>query len=125
GDHTRSQANTLAVHSAARPGWSITALGIVVLAALYCGSALLGVRLQFEATHATPIWLPSGIALAALLLFGPRLGAGVFLGAFLANLADILLKSKAPTPLGLGALVPYFAEHLGQVGSSAAIGVGN
>ena len=58
-------------------------------------------------------------------MFGRRLGAGVFLGAFLANLADFFVKSRTATPLGPADLLPYFAAHIGQVGASAAIGVGN
>ena len=33
----------------------------------------------------TLVWAPSGIALAALLVFGRRMALGVFAGAFLAN----------------------------------------
>ncbi|MGH7126599.1 MAG: MASE1 domain-containing protein, partial [Stellaceae bacterium] len=109
----------------AEPRPAIAALGILLLAAVYYAAARLGLHLQFEATQATPIWPPSGIALAALLVFGRRLGAGVFFGAFLANLVDFLVKAKTSTPLGAGDLVPYFAGHIGQVGASAAIGVGN
>ena len=101
------------------------ALGIVLLGAIYYLAARLGLQLQFQATQATPIWPPSGIALAALLLFGRRLSAGVFLGAFFANLADFFLKSKTATPLGASDLLPYFSQHIGQVGASAGIGVGN
>jgi len=96
-----------------------------VLAAIYYGAARLGLQLQFEATQATAIWPPSGIALAAILLFGPRLCAGVFLGAFLANLMDFYVKSKTALPLGVDGLVSYFAAHPGQVAASAAIGIGN
>jgi integral membrane sensor domain MASE1 len=38
---------------------------------------------------ATAVWLPSGIALAALLLAGDRVWPGVWLGAFLANVWDV------------------------------------
>ncbi|MBT9311682.1 MASE1 domain-containing protein [Leptothoe kymatousa] len=43
--------------------------------------------LNIEAT-ASPLWPPAGIALAALLLGGPKLWLGVALGAFWASLAD-------------------------------------
>ena len=104
---------------------AITVVGIALLAAVYYAAARVGLQLQFEASQATPIWPPSGIALAALLLFGQRLGSGVFVGAFLANLVDFFLKARPGTPLGAGDVIHYFAEHLGQVGASAAIGVGN
>ncbi len=35
----------------------------------------------------TPLWLPTGIALGALLLFGTRVWPGITIGAFLANIA--------------------------------------
>lgn len=43
---------------------------------------------------ATAIWPPSGLALAALYLFGKRLWPGVWLGAFLANFADYVLGAN-------------------------------
>lgn len=62
-------------------------LGIAVLVAgAYFIAAKLGLRLAFVHPSATPVWPPTGIALAALLLLGYRAAAGVFLGAFLANL---------------------------------------
>jgi PAS domain S-box-containing protein len=111
--------------SGREPQPAIAALGIVLLAAIYYGSARLGLQLQFDDTQATAIWPPSGIALAVLLLFGPRLCGGVFLGAFLANLMDFYVKSKTPMPLEIGGLVSHFAEHIEQIGASAAIGIGN
>src|SRR4051812_8603996 len=84
--------------------------GTLVLAAAYYACARLGLQLQFETTQASPIWPPSGLAFAALLVFGPRLAAGVFLGAFLANLTEFTHKAS---PL---------ADALA---ASAAIGAGN
>jgi PAS domain S-box-containing protein len=56
------------------------------LAALYFVSATLGLRLAFSNASATAVWPPTGIALAAVLLFGYRVSPGIFLGALLANL---------------------------------------
>jgi signal transduction histidine kinase len=58
---------------------------VFALAALYFGAAKLGLSLAFEAEQVSVVWPPSGIALAALLLFGYRLWPGIALGAFLAN----------------------------------------
>ncbi|MEZ0374527.1 MAG: MASE1 domain-containing protein, partial [Candidatus Sericytochromatia bacterium] len=60
-------------------------LRVGLLAVLYFFAARLGLLLAFENTNASPVWAPSGLALAALLLYGGRLWPGVFLGAFLAN----------------------------------------
>ena len=97
----------------------------LLLAAIYYASARLGLKLQFEQTQATPVWPPSGIAFAALLLFGPRIGGGVFLGAFLANLVDFYVKSKTPLPFSGANLLRHIADHPEHVAVSAMIGVGN
>lgn len=56
------------------------------LAVVYFGAAKLGLRLAYVNPSATAVWAPTGIALAAFLIFGFRIWPGIFLGAFLANL---------------------------------------
>ena len=97
----------------------------LLLAVIYYAAARLGLQLQFEATQATPIWPASGIALAALILLGPRLAPGVFLGAFAANLADFFLKSGATAAIDSGGVLQHFLSHPTEIAMSAAIGVGN
>lgn len=58
----------------------------LILAAAYVAAARLGLQLAVPPGVATPVWAPTGISLAALLLFGPRVWPGVALGAFVANL---------------------------------------
>jgi integral membrane sensor domain MASE1 len=58
---------------------------VVCLAAAYYGAAKLGLSLAFATPSVTAVWPPTGIALAALVLWGYRLWPGVALGAFLAN----------------------------------------
>src|SRR5438067_9330118 len=58
---------------------------LVAVAAVYYGAAKLGLTLAFEAPSVTAIWPPTGIALAAIVLWGYRMWPGVALGAFLAN----------------------------------------
>jgi phosphoserine phosphatase RsbU/P len=60
-------------------------LGILVVATLYYVGARTGFLLSLSKGNASPVWLPSGISLAALLLGGSRLWPGIWLGAFLAN----------------------------------------
>ena len=57
------------------------------LAAAYFLTAKLALLAAIPPGYATAVWPPSGIALAALLLFGKRLWPGVFLGAALVNVA--------------------------------------
>ncbi|WP_432187950.1 MASE1 domain-containing protein [Streptomyces sp. Tue6028] len=63
----------------------VLALEICVVAALYYGSARLGLAQQLVRSQVTPLWPPTGIALASLLLRGPLVWPGIMLGAFLAN----------------------------------------
>src|SRR3989475_133676 len=66
---------------------SVKALrNVLILAAVYFAAAKLGLRLALYHPSATPVWPPTGIALASMLLLGYRAGPGIFLGAFLANL---------------------------------------
>jgi integral membrane sensor domain MASE1 len=65
--------------------WKIYAAKIAGLAVAYYGAAKLGLDLAFETSTVTAVWPPTGIALAALVLWGYRLWPGVALGAFLAN----------------------------------------
>ncbi|POX46911.1 hypothetical protein C3489_30890 [Streptomyces sp. Ru71] len=63
----------------------VVALEICVVAALYYGSAELGLLQQLVRRQVTPLWPPTGIALAALLVRGRRIWPGIALGALLAN----------------------------------------
>src|SRR5687767_7997077 len=55
------------------------------LTVAYVLAARLGFELAFAAEQVTTVWAPTGIAQAALLLWGVRLWPGVWAGAFLAN----------------------------------------
>jgi signal transduction histidine kinase len=57
------------------------------LALAYFLGGRFGLSLAFVHSSVTAVWPPTGIALTALLWRGPRLWPGVFLGAFLVNLA--------------------------------------
>jgi len=60
-------------------------LRCAVVTALYVGAAKVGLGLSVAHGVITPVWAPSGIALAALVVLGPRLWPAVALGAFIAN----------------------------------------
>ncbi|MDQ4071286.1 MAG: MASE1 domain-containing protein, partial [Actinomycetota bacterium] len=59
---------------------------ILLLAAAYIASAKLGLGLAYAHGSVTAVWPPTGIALAALVVWGPRFWPGVALGALVANL---------------------------------------
>jgi integral membrane sensor domain MASE1 len=71
---------------------------ILVLAVLYVIAAKLGLSLAFTVKQITTVWPPTGLALAALVLYGYRLAPGVFVGAFVANL---LTSEPAGVALGI------------------------
>jgi integral membrane sensor domain MASE1 len=66
-------------------GWVRHATKIVLIAGGYYVSARIGLDLAFATGSVTAIWPPTGIALAALVLWGSSVWPGVALGAFLAN----------------------------------------
>jgi PAS domain S-box-containing protein len=92
-----------------------------LLAALYFGSAKLGIELSVAHGVITPVWVPTGLSLAALLLFGYRLWPGVAIGAFLANAtSDLPLVLAAAIAIGntLEAVVgTYLLKRVGFVNS--------
>lgn len=57
----------------------------LLLAGIYIALARLGQLLAIEPGNVTPVWFPSGVIFAALLLRGFYLWPGVFLGAFIGN----------------------------------------
>src|SRR2546425_10052223 len=73
---------------------------VAVLAAVYLIAAKLGLKLPCLHASATAVWPPSGIALAAFLVFGYRVWPGIFAGAFLAN---ITTAGTVATSLGIAA----------------------
>ncbi|WP_210718273.1 MASE1 domain-containing protein [Amycolatopsis acididurans] len=58
---------------------------VIVVAVVYYGAALLGLRLALVSGQVSPLWPPTGIALAALLLKGPHIWPAILLGALAAN----------------------------------------
>jgi integral membrane sensor domain MASE1 len=64
-------------------GSDVVALILVGLA--YFTFAGLGLHLASINPSATPIWPPTGLAIAAILLWGNRIAPAIFIGAFLIN----------------------------------------
>jgi len=60
-------------------------LRVILIFIAYFATARIGLTLNAVNGFATLVWAPSGIALAALLIFGYRYWPGVFLAAFLIN----------------------------------------
>ena len=98
-------------------GWGLVAANLALALAYYL-TARFGLQLQFEQTQATPVWPPTGIAIAMIFLAGYRIIPGVALGAFCANLADFQLKSGLSWTILLSA-------HPAEVSCSLLIAAGN
>src|SRR3989449_11514773 len=75
-----------------------TTAAIAAVAAAYFCAGKFGLSLAFVYASASAVWPPTGIALAALLLWGYRLWPGIFLGAFLVN---ITTQGSLATTLGI------------------------
>jgi signal transduction histidine kinase len=58
---------------------------LLLLIVAYAVSGRIGLGLAHEQVNATLVWPPTGLALGALLLCGPRLWPGVLVGALLVN----------------------------------------
>ncbi|VTR92980.1 pas domain-containing protein : PAS domain S-box OS=Methanobacterium sp. Maddingley MBC34 GN=B655_1763 PE=4 SV=1: MASE1: PAS_3: PAS_4: PAS_8: PAS_4: PAS_4: PAS_9: HisKA_2: HATPase_c [Gemmata massiliana] len=86
---------------------------VLGLALAYIVTARLGFTLGLPPDRkVTAIWPPSGIAFAALLIFGLRVWPGIWLGSFLANVWDAFDPAHSGT----------FVAH---VGASAVIATGS
>jgi PAS domain S-box-containing protein len=80
--------------------WLRTSTAIVGLAGLYFCAGKVGLSLAFVHASASAVWPPTGIAFAALLLWGYRLWPAIFLGAFLVN---ITTQGSLATSLAIAA----------------------
>ena len=75
-----------------------TLLAAAVLALVYFVVGKLALKLAFLHASASPVWPPTGIALAALLLLGYRVWPAIFIGAFLVNATTV---GSIATSLGI------------------------
>src|SRR5262245_8260183 len=74
---------------------------VALLATVYFWAAKLGLSMGVT-PRVTTVWPPTGIALAALLLFGYRVWPGIALGAFLANVTAPLETVGTAAGIALG-----------------------
>lgn len=81
-------------------GYLLVCLQIVLVAVAYILSAKFGLRMALVRGQVTPLWPPTGIGLACLLLMGPRCLLGIPLGAFAVN---VTLGPSLPVVLGITA----------------------
>lgn len=70
---------------------------VLILAIIYHLAARLGLMMAYVQANTSPVWPPTGIGLAALLIFGYKLWPGISLGVLLGS-----LLTGAPFNLALG-----------------------
>ncbi len=70
---------------------------IIILAVVYHLVARLALQMAYVQANTSPVWPPSGIALAALLVLGIRYWPGITLGVVIGS-----LLTGAPLPIALG-----------------------
>ncbi len=73
---------------------------ILILAIIYHLAARLGLSMAYVQANTSPVWPPTGISIAVLLLFGTNLWPGISLGVLLGSLV-----TGAPLNLALGMMV--------------------
>jgi signal transduction histidine kinase len=81
---------------------------LLVLAVIYHLAVRLGLKMAYVQPNTSPVWPPSGIAIAALLLFGYNLWPGISLGVLLGS-----LLTGAPFSLAFGMTLGNTLEALG------------
>ncbi len=79
----------------------------LIFAAVYLAAAKFGFTMAFSAQQVTLMWPPTGLALAAMVLVGPELWPGVFLGAFLGN-----VTTHEPALMALSAAIGSTLEAI-------------
>jgi signal transduction histidine kinase len=71
------------------------AAALALVALLYYPAARLGLLLQFRHTNVSPVWPPSGVAIASLLILGRRAWPALAAAAFLVNVTTGLTPPVA------------------------------
>jgi diguanylate cyclase (GGDEF)-like protein/PAS domain S-box-containing protein len=86
---------------------------ILIIAAAYAVTGRLGLALPYIGSNITLFWPPTGIAVAALFVYGARVWPGVAIGALLVN-------AWVGTPLGISAAIAI-GNTLGPLVAAAAL----
>jgi PAS domain S-box-containing protein len=84
--------------------------GILALIVAYVCAGKFGLSLASLNASVSPVWPPTGIALAALLIWGVRLWPAIFIGAFVVN---IMTPSPAGTTMA-AAIAKTFCVAMGN-----------
>src|SRR5262249_19774279 len=86
-----------------RVAQNLTNVGLIAgVAVVYFLAAKLGLSLAYRNASVSPVWPPTGVAIAVCLWLGYRAAPGVLIGALLANylLTDVALATAAGISIG-------------------------
>jgi signal transduction histidine kinase len=92
------------------PHWALN----IVLTAVYFIAAKLGLSMASLHINVSPVWPPTGIAIAAVLMLGYKVWPGILLGAFLINLSTgVSVATSSGIAIGntLEAVLATFLLH--------------
>ena len=92
---------------------------LVLLTLIYFVVEKLGMRLAFIHPLVTPIWLPSGIALAASILYGYRVWPAIFVGSFLSHATTSVPSFLIPVGVTLEGLAGAYLVNKFARGAKA------
>ena len=100
-----------AVQVASVGKWFVTTAAMAIV---YFGAAKFGLGLAFANASASPVWPSTGVALAAMIVLGPHVWPGIWLGAFLVNMTNagtLVTSISIATGNALEALVGGYLIH--------------
>src|ERR1051326_7487007 len=83
-------------------GWATNVGLILAVAAVYFLAAKLGLSLAFLNASVSPVWPPTGVAVALVFWLGYRTAPGVFIGALLANALLTSVSFAASSGIAFG-----------------------
>ena len=98
-------------------------LRIALLALAYTVGARLGLRLAYSNRNVTAVWPPTGIAVAALLVWGRSVWPGIAIGAFVANFSNGTSVATAAAITVGNTLAPFVGAWLVRTVASTRDGL--
>src|SRR6266849_6298061 len=81
---------------------TIYALELAIIAAIYGGLGNIAVFFPAISAIETPLWPPTGVALALVLLRGYRIWPAIFIGSFSASAISAGALTVQPLAIGVG-----------------------
>ncbi len=94
--------------------WLRFFLQLLFTSGLYFLLARMSLLLQFDSSHATPVWPPAGFAFAIVLLWGNRIAPGILLGAFVANFLVFTMHETVDYPTAVWLSILIGIGHTGE-----------